>query len=170
MRRLCLFFLLCSLPLGAQTSLDNSASVSPPPAPKPQDIAPVPDMDSASISTNIMMAAEPIIQPKIDHLRVSPGTVREGFVYREGAKTIVTLNVPATKPLVCHVVSSDPDKLACGAVSFGTGDQEQTGLLEIKWKNIDHDCQIGITVYDPNHPEIILHSRLYLRKAITAEN
>jgi hypothetical protein len=164
MRSLCLLLVLGLVPLGAQTSLDDSARVAPASPPASADVNTVPGPTSASISTNIALPAAPVVQAKLARFMVSPGTVREGFTYREGAKAVVTLTAPATKPLVCIVISSDPKKLACGGITFQKGEQEQKGILEIEWKNIDSDCQIAIKVYDPAHPETILHSRIYLRK------
>jgi hypothetical protein len=170
MRCFCLLLLLGLLPLGAQTSLDDSAKVAPSASPASAAVNAVPEPTSAAISTNIALPAPPVIQANLARFTDSPSTVREEVTYREGAKTIVTLSGPATKPFVCIVISSDPGKLTCGAVSFQKGEQEQKGTLEIKWKAITQDCQVAIKVYDPAHPETILRSRIYLLKGLIPAN
>ena len=167
-----LFFLLVFglAPLSAQTSIDDSAKFYQTLPPTPTVIAPSAEATSTAVTTNFTLPTPPLIEAKLDRFTVSPGTMREGLTYREGAKTIVTLTIPANKKFICAIVSSDPERLACGSIVFQKGDMEGKGAIEIKWKSVDHDCQIALKAYDPDHPEIVLHSRLYLYKSAVDAN
>jgi hypothetical protein len=170
-RELCFLLILSSLlPLKAQTSIDHSSKVFEAPASGPAVVAPAHDTTGTAVSSDITMPARALIQPDLADFTISPSTIREGLTYLEDAKTSLTLTKPAIKSFTCTVVSSDPTKLTCGAIAFLKGDQEGKGLLSIKWKNIDRDCEVVVKVFDPSRPETILRSRLYLRKGFVTGN
>jgi hypothetical protein len=166
MRKLSLFLILGLQPLTAQTSLNDSARIAPPAPPESAAVNAAPDVTSAAIAPNTARPAAPIMQPKLDRFTVSPGTVREGLTYKNGVNTVLRLTAPTLEPFTCKVISSDPEKLSSGNIFFQKNDIEQKGALGINWKKIPADCQVTIKVYDPHHPETVLHARVYLRKGV----
>ncbi len=106
----------------------------------------------------------------MERISVTPSTVREGLTYHDGVRLMLTLTAPANRNVSFRITSSDTGKVVSGPLSFQKGEQEKTAHLDIKWKSVDRDCQVGLKVSDPEHPETILRSRIYLRKAQAAKD
>ena len=169
------FSISCSAPapLFAQASFDDAPKVNPP---KPPTVIPQAPPGNATMTPGLggpppgtpppapeMPAASPV-QPKITALTISPGTIREGLTDVTAIRTTITLSVPALKDLLCHVVSADPKQIVCADIVVPKGQQTQNGVVQINWKKVLRNGQVQIKAYDDENPELLFHTRVYLRK------
>ena len=157
-----LFFGLLN-PLPAQNSLDHSAAIHPSQAPDAEAVDDTENHHTAAVSAPGAQPAARPIQPSLDRFTVSPATLRETLTYREGVHTTIRLSAPALKTLVCRVTSSDANRLVCSSITFQKGEQERKGDIKVNWKEVPEDGQITLKAWDPDHPELVLRSRVYLR-------
>lgn len=175
MLRIYLYLALGVLPLSAQSSLNNGDKMNPdkapevlPPQPPANEVirpgvnAPPPGTPPPAPE----LPAPPLVLPQIAQLTISPGTVREGLTDKDAVKATVILSAPATKDLLCHVVSAEPKKVICGDVVIPKGEQQEDLVVQINWLKVLHNCQVQIKAFDEENPETQLHARIYLRKKL----
>jgi hypothetical protein len=167
----CILLTFSLLPLKAQNSMDNAPAVNPAPPPEYKEIAPAEMPKDETITPQNetgapaeMLPAPPVIHPALETFAVLPSTIREGFAYPEVPVTVASLSIPAIKKVTYRVTSSDARMLACGPIVFEKGEQKVKGVLQVKWANVRADCKVSVRIFDPDHPETVMYSRLYLRK------
>jgi hypothetical protein len=165
----------------------SSHTVDSPTTDSAHAISPEPSSTNDDASTTFTnYYSDPLLapprKPKILSLTISPGTVREGVNYGLPANTMVkdeatppslstlikaqvTLTAPATEDFSCHLISMDREKVSCKDIDFTKGSLEGTGILNVNWDKIQHDCRVEIKAYDPDEPLNSLWFTVSLRKS-----
>ncbi len=145
---------------GAQaTHLSNgeTSQVAPQSAPNS-----TPNLDAPSPINPPMLPGPAPLSPQISTYSILPKTLRQGFAYRDAAKTEITLTQPAKHEMIYQVVSTLPDQVECGKIVFEKGDIKRTGTVHVKWENVTGDCCVPLKIYSSLNSATVLYLRLYL--------